>query len=396
MGTQRLVLIGGGHSHAIALRAWGFDPLPGVELILLSDVVNTPYSGMLPGHVAGFYDYDQAHIHLEPLAHFAQAELIVDRAVGLDLENQRVLCANQSAIAFNLLSIDIGSTPQIDNVPGARDYAIPAKPVGQFLQHWQALQDRIQAEPEQPWAIAIVGGGAGGVELALNMQARLQSILAQAKQPPQNLTIHLIHRQEHLLSADRSWAGEKLQQILSDRQIKLHLSETVVRLEPENNHLHQIHCVSGLSISANEIIWVTQATAPEWIKSSGLKTDERGFILVNNALQSLSHPQVFSAGDIATIQHYPRPKAGVFAVRQGKPLAQNLRRHLLDQPLKPYFPQNHYLSLIGTGDKQAIASWGNWGFAAPCLWSWKDHIDRQFMAQFEDLPAARPSVSRPT
>lgn len=387
--TQRLVLIGGGHSHAIALRDWGLHPLPGVELILISDGVNTPYSGMLPGHVAGFYDYDQTHIHLEALARFSRAELIVDRAVGLDLAQQQVFCANHDAIAFDWLSIDIGSTPQLNDVPGASDYAIPAKPVAQFLQHWQGIQHQVRAQPDQPWAIAIVGGGAGGVELAFNIQTRLHSILSEARQPKENLTIHLFHRQDHLLSGHRSWASQKLERLLCDRHIQLHLSESVNRIRENNPHPQQIHCVSGLTIAVNFTIGVTQATAPPWLKLSGLTTDERGFILVNNTLQSLSHAKVFAAGDIATIQNYPRPKAGVFAVRQGKPLANNLRRSLLHQNLNNYYPQSRYLSLIGTGDRKAIAAWGNWGFSAPGLWTWKDRIDRKFMQQFEDLPKPR-------
>ena len=118
------------------------------------------------------------------------------------------------------------------------------------------------------------------------------------------------------------------------------------------------------------------------IKESGLATDKRGFILVNDYLQSISHPFVFAAGDIATMVNHPRPKAGVFAVRQGKPLFQNLQRIVLGKPLKPYRPQRNYLSLIGTGDESAIASWGNFGLHCPLLWRWKDHIDRKFMAQF--------------
>jgi selenide,water dikinase len=384
--TQRLVLIGGGHSHAIALRAWGLDPLPGVELVLISDVLNTAYSGMLPGYIAGFYSYAQVHIDLKQLARFAQAEWVFDRAIGLDLNNQRVICADHPAIAFDWLAIDIGSTPQIDNVPGAAAYAIPAKPVAQFLEQWQNMQQQIQSAPDQPWAIAIVGGGTGGVELALNMQAALQAILRDAQQSSENLTIHLFHRQPHLLTGYRSWISQKLEQILSDRKIKLHLLESVEEIKPVDNGSYSLHCASRLVIRSNFIVWVTQATATEWIRASGLTTEQSGFVLVNRHLQSISHANIFATGDIATIQNDPRPKAGVFAVRQGKPLAQNLRRRLLNQPLISYFPQRRYLSLIGTGDRQAIATWGNWGFAAPCLWSWKDHIDRQFMQQFKNLP----------
>ena len=128
-----LVLIGGGHSHAIALKLFGLNPIPGVRLTLISDVAQTPYSGMLPGHVAGFYSYEQTHIDLSSLSKFARAKLCIDRAVGLDLERDRVICHSHPSISFDYLSIDIGSTPATISVSGAREYAIPAKPAGQFL-----------------------------------------------------------------------------------------------------------------------------------------------------------------------------------------------------------------------------------------------------------------------
>lgn len=175
--TTDLVLLGGGHSHALVLRKWGMNPLPGVRLTLITDLVDTPYSGMLPSHVAGVYDFDEAHIDLRPLTRFANCRLVMDRAVGLDLANQRVLCAHHPPIAFDVLSINTGSTPATFTVPGASDYAIPAKPVPKLLHQWQDFLAEIQAQPDQPRTIAIVGGGVGGVELTLNMEARLTTFL---------------------------------------------------------------------------------------------------------------------------------------------------------------------------------------------------------------------------
>ena len=129
---------------------------------------------------------------------------------------------------------------------------------------------------------------------------------------------------------------------------------------------------------------MTQASAANWIEESGLATDSNGFMQVNDCLQSVSHPNVFGAGDIAAMVNYPRPKAGVFAVRQGKPLFENLQQFLLAKPLKPFAPQSQYLGLIGTGNKRAIASRGNFMWESPLLWYWKDWIDRKFMQKFSN------------
>ncbi|NEO83390.1 MAG: selenide, water dikinase SelD [Spirulina sp. SIO3F2] len=378
---KHLVLIGGGHSHAIALKRLGMSPIAGLKITLISDCIQTPYSGMLPGHVAGFYTYDETHIDLNHLARFAQIDLLIDRAVGLDLEQNRIVCAEHPPLGFDLLSIDIGSTPQASDVPGVADYAIAAKPVPQFLQAWSAFLERVQRQPEESYSLVIVGGGAGGVELALNMATRLAQLL-----PPTQFGITLIQRGARLLPGHNRRVARQLTQALRSRGITIHCHESVKAVTAD-----VVYCASGLALPSTFTVWVTQASAPSWLAQSGLATCERGFVLVKDTLQSCSHAQVFAAGDIATMQNHPRPKAGVFAVRQGPPLAQNWRRQVLGQPLQPFKPQQQYLALIGTGDRQAVASWSGLCWRSARLWRWKDHIDRVFMAQFENLPAMTPA-----
>ena len=450
--TKDLVLIGGGHSHAIALKKFGMQPMPGVRLTLITDVSHTPYSGMLPGYVAGLYSFDQCHIDLRPLAKFAQATMIVDQAIGLDLESNRVLCANRPPVAFDLLSIDIGSTPAAVTVPGAAAYTIPAKPISQFLSYWREVTQKVSQFPQQKIRLAIVGGGAGGVELALSVQAHLQDIYHQAGQPRQNLEMHLFQRGAKLLPERNPWVGKQLEQILKHRGVKLHLQEEVCGIEVTNQTYFQgnlpkasrigknigggsillpeitiaernspeaspeitasgqdarttnlqkwdtpnlpklIHTQSGLTVECDYIFWVTQASAAPWLKKAGLATNQRGFLQVSDTLQSISHPQVFAAGDVATMINHPRPKAGVFAVRQGEPLYKNLRRVLQNKSPKPFIPQKQFLILIGTGDQKAIASRGWLGFGPhPLIWRWKDYIDRQFMEKFSNLAAEMKS-----
>lgn len=380
--VQDLVLIGGGHAHAIALRLFGMKPLPGVRLTLITEASNTPYSGMLPGHVAGFYTAEECHIDLRPLCQFAGAQLYIDSAVGLDLAKNRVICANRPPVRFDLLSIDIGSTPQKPAVLGDGQVIIPAKPVPLFLENWQRIVEQVTEHPEQPLCLGIVGGGVGGVELALNVQSRLRAVLRAANKSPDGLTFHLFHRGAQLMPQHNRWVRSHFHQLLIQRGIHLHLQEEVYNVEAQS-----LHCKSGLVVNCDYVFWVTQAAAPEWLKQAGLAVDAKGFVLVDDTLRSLSHPQVFAAGDIATMVNHPRPKAGVFAVRQGKPLVQNLQRALQGEPLKPFSPQKHYLSLIGTGDRSAVASRGPFGWHSPLLWTWKDAIDRTFMKQFSQLPA---------
>ncbi|MEW6496938.1 MAG: selenide, water dikinase SelD, partial [Cyanobacteriota bacterium] len=192
--------------------------------------------------------------------------------------------------------------------------------------------------------------------------------------------IHLFQRGSELMPNHSPWVRRHLYNLLMSRGIQVHLEETVSEVLPD-----KIRCESGLTVECDYTFWVTNASAPDWIEASGLKTDSDGFILVSDTLQSLSHPHIFAAGDIATMLNHPRPKAGVFAVRQGKPLFENLRAFLLEKSLKDYKPQKLYLSLIGTGKEEAIASWGPLCWQSPLLWRWKDYIDRKFMERFSDL-----------
>ena len=402
--TKDLVLVGGGHSHAITLRKFAMHPIPGVRLTLITDVYHTPYSGMLPGYVAGLYSFDQCHIDLRPLTNFAGARMFVDRAIALEFDKNQVICANRPPLAFDVLSIDIGSTPASLTVPGAKEYAIAVKPISQFLSYWHQIIARVAKFPEQKIPIGIVGGGAGGVELALAVQSHLHRIYQNTSLPIHNLELHLFHRGTRLLPERHPGVGKLVEKILRRRGVELHLRENVgaVKTRQEQNvnltdaqmnHSNiqhpipkEICCDSGLEIECELLFWVTQASAAPWLQKAGLATDARGFILVNDKLQSISHPQVFAAGDVATMVNHPRPKAGVFAVRQGKPLFENLQRALQRKPLKSFVPQKKFLILTGTGDKQAIASRGAIGLGPyRLLWHWKDHIDRKFMAQFTNL-----------
>ena len=393
--THNLVLIGGGHSHAIALKKWGMNPISGVRLTLITDKTYTPYSGMLPGQVAGFYCFEETHIDLRRLTHFCQGNFYLDRAIELDLNNKQVICEAHPPISFDYLSIDIGSIPNKNGILGASDYAIPAKPVHQFLTAWEQVKNTIKNQPEQGYTLTIIGGGAGGVELAFNMRTCLTNILKSTGKDIDNLKINLIHKGDTLLTGHSPWVTQKVESLLLENKTTLYLNETVVEIKSlfPNNYL--ISCASGLEITSNLVFVVTQASAPEWIKKSGIKTDKKGFILVNNHLQSPSHPYVFAAGDIATMQNYSRPKAGVFAVRQGQPLFNNLQAIILGNQLQAYHPQKNYLSLIGTGNKKAIASWGSFGIESSWLWTWKDQIDREFMNQFANLSVEEMGKNQP-
>ncbi len=387
--VKDLVLVGGGHAHVAVLRRFGMKPLRGVRLTLIARDIETPYSGMLPGFVAGHYRYNECHIDLGPLAMFAGARLYHDEAIGIDRTNKRVLCAGRPPVAYDVLSLDIGSRPRQHDVPGSTEYATPVKPIDTFAARWAKIVARVTAD-DRPLRIGVVGGGAGGVELTLAMQHRLRGLLRGMGQNPDRLTFVLVTA-NGLLPTHNSRVSKIFHRVFGERGIELHTDTPVSAVEAGRV------LAGDKAIALDEILWVTQAGAASWLRESGFDCDEGGFVRVRDTLQTLTDPAVFAAGDVAAVIDHPRPKAGVFAVRQGPPLADNLRRAAAGETPQPFIPQRRFLSLISTGDRYAVASRGAWATEGTWLWTAKDWIDRRFMGKYGDLPAmpASTSISAP-
>ena len=185
-----LVLAGGGHTHVIVLKRFGMKPMPGVRVTLICRDVETPYSGMLPGHIAGHYTHDDIHIDLGPLARFANARFYHDEVIGLDPVERKVICRSRPPVPYDVLSIDIGSAPRMDGVPGAGNAVVPVKPIGNFVARWNALVERVLAT-DRPMRVGVVGGGVGGVEMVLAMRHGLRARLREAGGDPDRLSFEL-------------------------------------------------------------------------------------------------------------------------------------------------------------------------------------------------------------
>lgn len=384
--TTNLVLVGGGHAHIEVIRRFGMQPIPGVRLTIISRDIHTPYSGMLPGLIAGHYNFDETHIDLGPLASVANARLLHDEAIGLDLTRRTVICRTRPPVSYDFVSVDTGSAPSTAAI-GAADFAVPVKPVSSFYMRWQALRERVLADRRRR-RIGVVGGGAAGVELLLAARYRLRRDLAETGDSESRLSFHLLTASGDILPSHNVRARALFRDLLQKAGIEIRLDCTIAAVEPG-----AVQTREGERIALDEVLWVTTAAAPSWPRESGLATDAEGFIRVDECLRSISHTEVFAAGDIAHFDAHPRPKSGVFAVRQGPPLATNLRHAILGTALEPFVPQRHALSLISTGQRHAIAARGSFALAGGWIWRWKDRIDRRFMGRYTDLPRMPVSAS---
>jgi selenide, water dikinase len=375
-----IVLVGAGHAHVGVLRNFAMQPLPGVRLTLITREVHTPYSGMLPGMIAGLYSYDDAHIDTGPLCHFAGARLFHSEVTGIDIDNKRITCANRPPVPYDILSLNIGSTPSA-SVAGAVTHAIPVKPIDGFLARFEMARRRIVAS-QGPFAIAVVGAGAGGVELILSMQRRLARDVKSAGEDPARLSFTLITSSSEVLPQLPASVRGRFATILRQRGINVIAGSPVERIDAEKAVM-----VGGRTICADEVFWTTQAAPALWLRQTGLALDADGFIKVRPTLQGTLHDDVFAAGDIASVEGHDLPKSGVYAVREGKPLASNLRRLVMARPLVAYRPQHDALYLISTGERYAVGTRNGLTMEGAWVWRLKDRIDRRFMDKFNTLPA---------
>jgi selenide, water dikinase len=395
-----LILIGGGHSHALVLKMWAMKPLAGVRLTLISPQIMTPYSGMLPGLIAGHYTVEQTHIDLARLCQFAGARFIQAAVSKINLSTNEIHFSDREALGFDLLSINAGITPNLD-IEGAQEHSTPVKPISTLYPRWQALTTKLQEQPTdtttKPYNITVVGGGAAGVELILAMQDNL----TRNTKITQPISFQIIQKGQGLPENYPSSTQQRIAERLANKNIRVISQQTVVRVDH-----NQVITDQDKSIEFDTLFWCTNARAATWPAQAGLSTDKQGFIATNDHLQSISHPQVFAAGDIAQQQNYPRPRAGVFAVRQGPILFENLQRVLLKKPLKKFRPQKDFLSLLAAGERYGygcrtgssqLAKWLP-GIAGAWVWRWKNRIDQRFMAMFSQLPAmptnATPLISK--
>lgn len=369
--TRDLVLVGGGHTHALVLRKWGMQPLPGVRVTVVNPGPTTPYSGMLPGLVAGHYQHEDLQIDLVRLARFAGARLIPEAATGIDRQTREVLLSGGGRLRFDTLSLDVGATSKMPNLPGFTTHGVAAKPLDAFAARWDAFT--MLCPPASKPRICVIGAGVAGVELALAMHHRL--------------TTKGAHPQITLIEAGRAISilpgGTRAILFETLRRAEIRLVEFASVAELRKG---EVVLQDGRALPSDFTVGAGGARPHGWLSELDL-SHTAGFVDVRPTLQTLDDPDIFATGDCAHLRFAPRPKAGVYAVRAAPILWQNLRARLRgDETLRAFRPQRDYLKLISLGGQRAVADKHRLSLQGVWVWRWKDRIDRKFMQKFHELP----------
>lgn len=373
--NRHLVLVGGGHAHVQVIRALAERPEPGLRMTLVTDRLVTPYSGMLPGHVAGLYSHSDMHIDLERLARVSGVALVRSAANRIDRANRKVMTEDGTLVPFDILSLNVGITPDLSGIAGADAHGIAVKPISSFLARLERLLDEA-ARLDGPRRIILVGGGAAGIELALALIARLKRI-----EPAGRPFWIALATSSGLVPSLNAGVQRRARAALARHGVKVLDGFRVAEINSDG-----IRAQDGRFVAADAVLVSTAARAPDWLQETGLPTDAGGFVKIAPTLAVMDDPSIFAVGDCSTVVDDPMPKAGVFAVRQGAALTENLRRTCRGMPLLPHQPDRNFLTLLMTGDGSAIAGRGRWfAIEGRWVWRWKDWIDRRFMRLFSDF-----------
>ncbi|SIR18655.1 pyridine nucleotide-disulfide oxidoreductase family protein [Rhizobium sp. RU20A] len=359
-----ILLVGGGHAHVEVVRRLGRGPV-GRKIILISPARHAPYSGMLPGYVSGRYGFADFHIDLDALCARCNVTFLATSAGGIDPDRRQVSLADGQVLDYCLLSIDIGSTPQL---PADVSGGLSVKPIASFTQRLAHLDARV-AQSTGRLRLAVVGQGVAGVEMAFALQRRFGA---------GRVDMLLVGRADAVIAERSRLARAMVRRELARAGIAHHQGFDVIGFDAGT-----LLARDGRTLSVDDVVWTTSSGAPAWLGGTGLALDAGGFIRVDQALRSVSHPDVFAAGDVASLPD-PRPKAGVFAVRQGPVLADNLRRCLAGEDPRPFRPQRQWLALIALANGRAIAD--KWCLAASGRWvaRWKHWNDSRFVRLYQD------------
>lgn len=381
---RKLLLLGGGHAHLFVLKRLAERHNEKLQVTLVSPSRWQIYSGMLPGWMAGHYRLEECRVDLLALAEAAGVRFIASAATALDADARTVLLADGSSLDYDLLSMDVGSETRRQELTAAGTRLITIKPLAGFIEAWLNILKQIHACSK--YHLLIAGGGAAGVELALAARYALRNT-------GRGVRLTLASGSSGLLNGHAAGVRKRVSRILAEAQISV-LEQNIsgeqgVRGEQDASSEHGasgdqkgVLFEDGTLLPVDCVIAATGASAPTWLRGSGLQLDDHGFVLVDACHRNPAHPEVFAAGDICARTDVEISRSGVHAVRVGPVLADNLLAASRGEPVKSYQPQRRVLYLLSCGERRAVASWDGWSAEGAWVWHWKNRIDRAFISRF--------------
>lgn len=367
---RTLLLLGAGHAHLDLLAQLARAPLVGVQVVLVAPYPRQLYFARMPALVAGRCAVDDCAIALPELVQRAGVRWLQASVSALHADARMVLLDNGTELAFDWLSINTGAVQDREvleaAMPGARTHALFLRPFEGFA----ALWPRVAAMgDERALRMAVIGGGAAGVELSLALRQRLP------------------HCAVTLVCGDHApcptWAPAAQARLL--RALKRR-AVTVLQARATGFHDGEVLLDNGARLACDVPVLAVGTQAPRWLQGSGLALNDAGFVAVNGSLQSTSHPSVFACGDVSNCAEHPHARDGVHATAAGATLVRNLTASARGTPLRPQHPPALALRFVALGDGSAMASWGQWSVQGRWVGAWKSLREQRYLRRYALAP----------
>lgn len=340
---------------------------------------------MLPGTLGCQFRDDEMRIDLAGLCERAGAKLILAETKGLDLESGTLHFADHDSIAFDAMSIGVGSIPAGSETHADVPAMVPIKPMQTFLDRLKRRMEFVGGRDGRRLNVGIVGGGVASVEIALCFQQHCIE-----RKIPFDFAIKIFTSSETVAEGMKPRSIRRIERLLTSRGIHVSPGNRVTDVGDDF-----LLTEDGNRYETDVVIWATGAAAPPVLRGLNLQVDERGFVATSGTLQSLSDPRIFAVGDSGTIVESPSPKAGVYAVRQCPILWHNLRAFFQGGLMKKFEPQSDFLKLLNTGDGKALFEYGPITAHARWCWHLKTWIDKRFISEFQSQgPVCKPTGER--
>ncbi len=365
---RRVLLIGAGHSHVEVVRRWSQQKIENTTLAIVDPNARPIYSGMVPGYIARQYERKDVEIDLVGLCTKAGADYLQDAVVRIDAANNRATCSTAATIDYDVASIDIGSGVAGTDIPGVAQHTLPSRPIEPFLRRIDELAVAFTASAEHP--LLVVGAGAGGVEVAFCLDARLRSDGAASI-----ARVQIVTATAELLDGSSASAKSVIEKLAARRGLVVHRNRKVREVFAD-----RVEFDGGETIACSGVVWVTGPASLPVAASFDLPKDERGFFEVESTFRVRGWENLFAVGDCASLDGMK--KAGVYAVRAGPVIDANIRALLTDAPLREFKPQSDFLSLLNLGNGEAVGT--KWGVSlrGTAMMRLKDRIDRSFVQKY--------------
>ncbi len=369
--NKHLIFAGGGHSHIHSLTNLNKFIETGYRITVVSRSEYHYYSGMGPGLLSGFYTVDETRFNIKQIVESFNCRFIEAEVVKIFPEQKKIILSDNNELYYDLISFNTGS--EVIQLPLSGDVKnlYPVKPV----ENISLIRERILSA-DKKLKIAVIGGGAAGVEIAAN----LCELVNKCKYSSE---ISIISR-DHFLPGYTEPFYNKALKSLEKKDIKIYEYKDVEIVDSE-----KIIFSSGEMIEYDIAVNASGINPSNIFTDSKMKTGADGGLLVNRNLQAIDYPEIFAGGDCITYQPVYLNKVGVYAVRQGMHLYNNLLSYIKGIELAEFKPQKSYLAILNMGFNKGIMLWKGIVFSGTFSFYFKYYLDSRFMKKYKKIYGGR-------